>query len=46
MSIFGKVKQALGFSDVDDYFDTIEDDNSAVSYGNQNQSDVKCPKRL
>ncbi|MBQ7042875.1 MAG: hypothetical protein IJN66_09255 [Muribaculaceae bacterium] len=44
MSIFGKVKQALGFSDVDDYFDTIEDDNSAVSYGNQNQSDVKMPQ--
>ncbi len=44
MSIFGKVKQALGFSDVDDYFDTMEDDSSVVSYGKVNQQEVKLPK--
>lgn len=31
MSIFGKVKQALGFSDVDDYFDSMDDERSNIS---------------
>ena len=44
MSIFGKVKQALGFSDVDDYFDTMEDDSSVASYNKVSQPEVKAPK--
>ena len=44
MSIFGKVKQALGFSDVDDYFDTMEDDSSVASYNKVSQPEVKSPK--
>ena len=44
MSIFGKVKQALGFSDVDDYFDTMEDDSPVASYDKVNQQDEKLPK--
>lgn len=44
MSIFGKVKQALGFSDVDDYFDTMEDDSSVASYNKVSQPEVKSSK--
>ncbi len=44
MSIFGKVKQALGFSDVDDYFDTMEDDGPVASYNKVSQPVVKSPE--
>lgn len=44
MSIFVKVKQALGFSDVDDYFDTMEDDGPVASYNKVSQPEVKSSK--
>ncbi|MBR6639888.1 MAG: hypothetical protein IKL35_05950 [Muribaculaceae bacterium] len=41
MSIFGKVKQAFGFSDVDDYFDSMDEERSDISsYNRENKNNT------